>query len=155
MKYTKDGKIFETPIKMKKDGKVIFTNDHNLIITTGYKEYKEVVKEIKITLEEAIEASNEKINKETDEKILNEFTWNGVQFYLSMENQFNFKNLHDMRMTKEYPVIVKAKDGFMSLNDHREVRQFYMSGVQFIEECIKEGWERKAAAEEKIRKEYE
>lgn len=33
------------------------------------------------------------INKETDNKILNEFKWNDLPVYLSSENQFNFIKL--------------------------------------------------------------
>ena len=105
-------------------------------------------------MEEEIEQSVETINKETDERILNDFVWRDNEFYLSLENQFNFKNLYDLRERKEYPITIKTKTGFTTLNDVQDVEEFYLAGFKFSEECLKEGWEKKAASEEKIRSEY-
>ena len=102
-------------------------------------------------MEEEIEDSVKMINRETDERILNDFVWKDNEFYLSLENQFNFKNLYDLRDIKEYPITIKTKTGFTTLNDVQEVEEFYLAGVEFIENCLKEGWERKADAERKIR----
>ena len=52
---------------------------------------------------------------------------------------------------KEYPITIKTKTGFTTLNDVHDVEEFYLSGVKFVEECLKECWERKADAERKIR----
>lgn len=110
--------------------------------------------EFKRPLEMLIKSSDEKINRETDRKILNEFTWNGEQFYLTMENQFNFKNLYDLRDMREYPVLIKTKNGFMQLDNAEEVAEFYLAGVNFVDQCLKEGWVKKAEAADKIEKEY-
>jgi hypothetical protein len=106
------------------------------------------------TVEQRVEESDRKINRETDRKILNEFTWNGEQFYLTMENQFNFKNLYDLRDMREYPVLIKTKNGFMQLDNAAEVAEFYLAGVNFVDQCLKEGWVKKAEAADKIEKEY-
>ena len=82
---------------------------------------------------------------------MNDFVWRDNEFYLSLENQFNFKNLYDLREMKEYPITIKTKTGFTTLNDVHDVEEFYLEGVRFVEECLKEGWERKAREEEKIR----
>ena len=55
---------------------------------------------------------------------------------------------------KEYPVTIKTKTGFTTLNDVHDVEEFYLEGVRFVEECLKEGWRRKAEEEAKIREAY-
>ena len=138
-------------IEIKKTKKIIqYTNVEKDILEAGYKVYVAP----KISVETLVKRSIENINRETDKKILNNFVWNGNEFYLSLENQFNFKNLYDLRENKEYPVTIKTKTGFTTLNDVREVEEFYLEGVRFVEECLKEGWERKANAEKSIREAY-
>lgn len=170
-RYIKEGNIFFTPIQIpkeveyiekeknengeeievKKTKKIIqYTNVEKDILEAGYKVYEAP----KLSVETLVMRSVNSINRQTDEKILNGFIYNGNEFYLSMENQFNFKNLYDLRDQREYPVTVKTKSGFIALNNAEEVADFYLSGVMFIENCLKEGWEKKAAAEEKIRKDY-
>lgn len=151
--YIKDGKIYKTPIKIKDGEKIIISNNDEVIKSYGYFDYVPVKPQP--TMEQLIEESVERLNKECDEKILNEFFWNGNEFYLSMENQFNFKNLYDLRNMKEYPVTIKTKTGFTTLNSPEEVEDFYLSGVMFIEKCLHICWEEKIAAEEEIRKKYE
>ena len=150
--YIKDGKIFNLPVEVKIGDEVTYTNNEKFLKEHGYEEY--IQKPYKPTMEEEIEQSVEIINKETDERILNDFVWRDNEFYLSLENQFNFKNLYDLRERKEYPITIKTKTGFTTLNDVQDVEEFYLAGFKFIEECLKEGWEKKAASEEKIRSEY-
>ena len=150
--YIKDGKIYNLPVEVKIGDEVTYTNNEMFLKEHGYEEY--IQKPYKPTMEEEIEQSIETINKETDERILNDFVWRDNEFYLSLENQFNFKNLYDLRERKEYPITIKTKTGFTTLNDVQDVEEFYLAGFKFIEECLKEGWEKKAASEEKIRSEY-
>lgn len=170
-RYIKDGKTYFTPIQIpkeveyikkeknengeeievKKTKKIIqYTNVEKDILEAGY----EVYIAPKISVETLVMRSNNTINKQTDNKILNDFVWNGNGFYLSMENQFNFKNLYDLRSVREYPITIKTKDGFTTLKSIKEVEDFYLSGVMFIEECLQDGWKQKAEAEAKIRSEY-
>lgn len=170
-RYIKDGKTYFTPIQIpkeveyiekeknengeeievKKTKKIIqYTNVEKDILEAGY----EVYIAPKISVEILVMRSNNTINKQTDNKILNDFVWNGNGFYLSMENQFNFKNLYDLRSVREYPITIKTKDGFTTLKSIKEVEDFYLSGVMFIEECLQDGWKQKAEAEAKIRSEY-
>lgn len=170
-RYIKEGKIYFTPIQIpkeveciekeknengeeieiKKTKKIIqYTNVEKDILEAGY----EVYIAPKTSVEILVMRSNNTINKQTDNKILNDFVWNGNGFYLSMENQFNFKNLYDLRSVREYPITIKTKDGFTTLKSVKEVEDFYLTGVKFVEECLKEGWQRKLEAEEKIRSEY-
>ena len=149
--YIKDGKIYNLPVEVKIGDEITYTNNEEFLKEHGYEEYIFVPTPYKPTMEEEIEKSVETINKETDERILNDFVWNGNEFYLSLENQFNFKNLYDLREIKEYPITIKTKTSFTTLNDVHDVEEFYLAGVLFVEECLKEGWKRKAEAEEKIR----
>ena len=148
--YIKDGKIYNSPVEVKISDKITtYTNNEKFLKEHGYEEYVPTL--YKPTMEEEIEDSVKMINEETDERILNDFVWNGNEFYLSLENQFNFKNLYDLREVKEYPIAIKTKTGFTTLNDVKEVEEFYLSGVKFVENCLKECWERKADAEKSIR----
>ena len=147
--YIKDGIIHNSPVEVKIGDEVTYTNNEKFLKEHGYEEY--IQTPYKPTMEEEIENSIRLINEETDERILNDFVWNGNEFYLSIENQFNFKNLFDLREMKEYPITIKTKTGFTTLNDVHDVEEFYLAGVEFIENCLKECWERKSDAEAKIR----
>ena len=170
-KYIKDNRVYTTPIQIQKEVEYIekeknengeeieikktkkitqYTNVEKDILEAGYSVYVTP----KLSVETLVKRSVENINKETDERILNDFVWRDNEFYLSLENQFNFKNLYDLRERKEYPITIKTKTGFTTLNDVQDVEEFYLAGFKFIEECLKEGWEKKAASEEKIRSEY-
>ena len=152
--YIKDGKIYNLPVEVKIGDEVTYTNNEKFLKENGYEEYIFIPTPYKPTMEEEIEKSVKMINEETDERILNDFRWRDDEFYLSLENQFNFKNLYDLRNMKEYPITIKTKTGFTTLNDVHDVEEFYLAGVEFIENCLKECWERKAQAEEKIREAY-
>ena len=167
-RYIKEGKIYFTPIQIPKEVEYIekeknengeeievkktknviqYTNVEKDILEAGYSVYVTP----KLSVETLVKRSVETINRETDERILNDFRWRDYEFYLSLENQFNFKNLYDLREVKEYPITIKTKTGFTTLNDVHDVEEFYLAGVKFVEECLKECWERKADAEKSIR----
>jgi hypothetical protein len=167
-RYTKDNKVYNTPIKIEKTIEYIekekneageeievkktknviqYTNVEKDILEAGYKVYVAP----KISVETLVKRSNETINREIDRKILNDFVWKDNEFYLSMENQFNFKNLYDLRSVKKYPITIKSKTGFITLESAEEVEDFYISGVMFIEATLQEGWQKKKDEEEKIR----
>ena len=148
--YIKDGKIYNLPVEVKIGDEVTYTNNEAFLKENGYEEYIFIPTPYKPTMEEEIEKSVKMINEETDERILNDFRWRDDEFYLSLENQFNFKNLYDLRNMKEYPITIKTKTGFTTLNDVHDVEEFYLAGVEFIENCLKECWERKAQAEKSI-----
>lgn len=150
--YIKDNKIYNTPVQIEQGGKITFTNDDTLLKKQGFNEY--VFEPVKKTKEQLIEQSNESINKLTDEKILNGFVFKDAEFYLTMQNQTNFANMFIAKDYLTYPQQVKTKDGFIKLNNIEEVSEFYLAGVNYIKECIEQGWKQKAAAELKIKREY-
>ena len=108
---------------------------------------------IKPSVEQLIQNSDKHINRDVDRLIRNGFTWAGEGFYLTLENQFNYKNLYDLRSIKSYPVVIKTRTGFMQLENEKEVSDFYLAVVNYIDQCLKDGWVRKAEAADKIRKE--
>ena len=148
MLYTKNGKNYSTPIVIEQDGKRIYTNDHDKIIAAGYTEYVAPER----TIESLIADSERSINNDTDRKILNDFVWRGNKFYLTLENQTNFANMFVAKEFLNYPVTVKTQDGFIELADQSEVTEFYLFGINFVKQCLEDGWQRKAAAAEEIQK---
>jgi hypothetical protein len=152
IQYTKDDRIYNLPIELKTKDGIVYTNDEKLLNEHGYTRYEYVPP--KLSLEAEIKLSNDNINRDTDEKILNKFEYNGYKFYLTMENQTNFANMFIARDFLTYPQTIKTKDGFMVLEDASEVTNFYLAGVQFVKECLEEGWQKKLDAETEIRKNY-
>ena len=152
--YIKDGKIYNLPLEVKIGNETAYTNNEKFLKENGYEEYIFVPTPYKPTLEEEIENSVKMINEETDNKIMNYLVWKGNELYITTENQFNLKNLYDLRNMKEYPVTIKTKTGFTTLENEQQVEEFYLEGVRFVEECIQEGWQRKSAAEAEIREKY-
>lgn len=146
-RYIKDNKIYSLPIVIQKDGKTICTNNQTLILENGYSIYTPPTKSV----EQLIQESVERINKETDEKILNNFVWNENEFYLTMENQTNFANMFISKEYLSYPITIKTKTGFMNLSDQSQVKDFYLAGVGFVQKCLEQGWVKKAEEEQRIR----
>lgn len=109
------------------------------------------------------------INKETDNKILTEFKWNGLPVYLSSENQFNFKAAYDLAVqTQGQSLPVKFKLGekevevedpdsdeefphhkiekqpvYYTFEDMETFTDFYTKTITFINQCLNEGWQKK------------
>ena len=150
--YIKDNKIYNAPIKIKNGDEIIISSDAEFLKQYGYEVY--ISQPAQISLEDEIKMSNERINKETDEKILNDFVWNDNEFYLTMENQQNFANMYLAKEILTFPQTVKTKTGFAIIENVGELSGFYFAGVTFIKKCLEEGWQRKTDAEEEIRKNY-
>ena len=152
--YIKDDQIYNLPIIIhNSNGTITYTNDEAKILAAGYQEY--VYTPPKKSIETLIQESDNLINRETDEKILNEFTWKENEFYLTSENQMNFANMFMAKDYLTYPQTIKTKTGFIQLSGTTEVTEFYLSGIQFVKDCLEEGWQKKAIAAEEIRNNYE
>ena len=147
-KFIKQGQIFNSPVVITINGRVIYSNSQNYLKKFGYELYipQKPVK----TKQQLIEQSVNKINAQTDEKILNNFTYNNEQFYLTQENQINFANLFTAKEFIEYPQTIKTKNGYMELDGISAVIAFYLSGITFVKECLEEGWIKKQKAKEEI-----
>jgi hypothetical protein len=152
--YIKDGKIERAPLTILDGDNYVITNDHETILSYGWEEYKEPEPTLEERINFEIEHMIERVNRSTDEKILNDFVWKDQEFYLTIENQTNFANLFIARDFMEFPQTIKTKTGYAQLTSKAEVEEFYLAGVSFVKQCLEEGWKEKTKREEKIRQRY-
>lgn len=121
----------------------------------GKAEWYEVVfykKQGKPSFEQVKAAILADIDKQTDEKILNgyQFTPEGAEepitVWLSKENQTNFSEAHRLQIV---PVKFKLNEDadkqpiYHTFETFEELDRFYKGGVQYINQCLNEGWARK------------
>lgn len=92
------------------------------------------------------------INNITDEKILNDFVWNGMGVYLSSENQMNFKAVHDIVVQSDStmsPITFKLSEDengqpiYHEFKSKSEISDFYLKAVSFIHGTLEAGWKEK------------
>ena len=106
----------------------------------------------KPSLDQVKDAIIADIDKQTDEKILNsyEFTPDGADapiiVWLSKENQTNFSEAHRLQIV---PVKFKLNETadkqaiYHEFETFEELDRFYKGGVQYINQCLNEGWAKK------------
>lgn len=89
-------------------------------------------------------------NNEVDNKILNNFSWNGMPVWLSSENQFNYKAAYDLAVQtqgKSLPVTFKfgstEEPVYYTFTNLEELSQFYMAAINFINTTLSDGWVKK------------
>ena len=104
------------------------------------------------SIEQVKEAVNADIDAQTDAKILNgyEFTPDGeeqpITVWLSKESQTNFSEAHRLQIV---PVKFKLNETadkqpiYHTFETFEELDRFYKGGVQYINQCLNEGWQRK------------
>lgn len=92
------------------------------------------------------------IDAQTDEKILNgyQFTPDGAEepitVWLSKESQTNFSEAHRLQIV---PIKFKLNETaekqsiYHEFETFEELDRFYKGGVQYINQCLNEGWARK------------
>lgn len=92
------------------------------------------------------------INKRTDELILSCFTWNGMQVWLSSENQFNYKAAYDLAVQTNganLPTVFKFGDNanpvYHKFDTVEELSDFYIKAMSYINNCLAIGWAKKDA----------
>lgn len=109
-------------------------------------------KERHMTMAEIKKAVLDYINAKTDERILSGFVWNGVNVWLSSENQRNFSEAQRVALMtngQSLPVTFKLgedADGqplYHEFTTTEELTGFYLSAVAFIQQCLNEGWQEK------------
>ena len=92
------------------------------------------------------------IDKQTDEKILNgyQFTPDGAEepivVWLSKENQTNFSEAHRLQIVPIKFKLNETEDKqaiYHEFENFEELDRFYKGGVQYINQCLNEGWQRK------------
>lgn len=89
-------------------------------------------------------------NNIIDKQILSGFTWNGMQIWLSNENQFNYKVIYDMAVqTKGQNLPIKVKFGdnnniiYYEFKTLEEISDFYIKLITHIQNTLQEGWIKK------------
>ena len=85
------------------------------------------------------------INAKTDQKILSGFVWEGINVWLSTENQFNYSEAQRMGIV---PVVFKLgeKDGepvYHTFTSTEELDDFYTKAVAYIQQTLASGWKEK------------
>lgn len=92
------------------------------------------------------------INKRTDEKILSGFMWNGMQVWLSTENQFNYKAAYDLAVQTggaNLPTVFKFGSNdepkYHKFDTVEELTDFYVKAMTYINEQLAIGWVKKDA----------
>lgn len=92
------------------------------------------------------------INKKTDEKIISGFVWNGINVWLSEENQRNFSEAQRIASAMPeaiLPVTFKLgeeADGtpvYHTFETAEELTGFYLQAVAFINGALAAGWAEK------------
>lgn len=109
-------------------------------------------KQGKPTMEAVKKAIIADINKQTDEKIINGFVWEGINVWLSEENQRNFSEAQRIASTMPDAILpVKFKLGedaegnpvYHTFESAEELTEFYVLAVNYINQCLEEGWAKK------------
>lgn len=92
------------------------------------------------------------IDNQTDEKILNsyEFTPDGeenpIVVWLSKESQTNFSEAHRLQIVPikfKLNETVEKQPIYHEFVTFKELDRFYKGGVQYINQCLNEGWAKK------------
>lgn len=95
---------------------------------------------------------HEVIDKTTTERITSGMQWNGVNVWLSVENQMNFKAAHDLAVETEGKSLpVKFKIGedengapvYHEFVDLQDLVGFWDECVAHILGCLEDGWKEK------------
>ena len=92
------------------------------------------------------------LNKQIDFKILNGFTWKNMAVWLSSENQFNYKAAYDLAVQTggmNLPITFKFGDTYTPIyytfDNLADFSDFYISAMNYINQCLAEGWAKKDA----------
>lgn len=102
----------------------------------------------KPTLSEVRELVVSAINKTTEEKIINGFVWNGMQIYLSPENQLNFAAI-ERSENIPYPLTLKIneqEDGtpiYHTFENANDFIAFSQSACAYVIKSVQDGWREK------------
>lgn len=90
------------------------------------------------------------INARTDNTILSGFVWNGMNIWLSSENQFNYKAAFDLAIQTEgasLPVVFKfgttENPVYHEFKDIPDITDFYIKAMAHINKSLEEGWKLK------------
>lgn len=90
------------------------------------------------------------VDKNTDDRILSGYEYNGKQVWLSSENQFNYKAAYDLAVQtdgKSLPCKIKVgtteAPEYITFETVDEFGKFFTGAMDFIQKCLQEGWTEK------------
>lgn len=107
-----------------------------------------------VTMADVKDAILNAIDAKTDAKILNgyEFTTDGAEapivVWLSKESQTNFSEAHRLQIVPVKFKLNETEDKqaiYHTFETFEELNRFYIGGVQYINQCLNEGWAEKDA----------
>ena len=89
-------------------------------------------------------------NTKIDEQILSGFVWNGMQVWLSSENQFNYKAAYDLAVQTggaNLPITFKFgttnEPVYYTFTTVEELNSFYLAAMTYINNTLATGWQEK------------
>ncbi len=103
-------------------------------------------------LSEVREDIHRLIDRQTDEKIESGCRWQGMQVWLSEENQRNYKAAYDLAVQLQGQTLpLKFKLGedadgeaqYYTFEDMTTFTDFYTTCIGHIQQCLQAGWEEK------------
>ena len=115
----------------------------------GYN-YVEQFKGRKPSVEELKAEILDLVDKNTDERIISGYSYNGKLVWLSSENQFNYKAAYDLAVQTggaSLPVTLKLGTlevpEYVTFEDIETFSAFYIGAIKFIQKALEEGWNEK------------
>lgn len=98
------------------------------------------------TLDSVKRAIIDDINARTDEKILKGFVWNGINVWLSEENQRNFSEAQRLNLVPVKFKLSELSDGtpvYHTFESAEDLNNFYTQAATYIQQCLQDGWNEK------------
>lgn len=87
-------------------------------------------------------------NSQIDKDVLSGMVYNGVQVWLSSENQFNYKVAYDLAIQtngESLPVVFKFgtedEPVYKQFNTINELTNFYIQAMTYVQNILAKGWQ--------------
>lgn len=147
-------KSFFTPYKKNNNKHVIIMFDYQPIFKDGKETLLASWEEYRFNhipdLNEIKKIVLEYFNKQINEEIISTFVWNGLNVWLSTENQINYKTAYDLAVQthgNNLPLIFKFENTegsvYYKFETVEEFSDFYIKSIQHIQKTLQKGWEKK------------
>ena len=118
-------------------------SDNMISFVEGHFKHKPTIDEVK----ECILAW---FNHNIDQDIYSGFTWNGMNIWLSTENQFNYKAAYDLAVQTNganLPITFKfgttEEPNYHTFTTIDELQDFYVKAMAHVNTKLNEGWAKK------------
>lgn len=102
------------------------------------------------TITEIKNAYENYVNSLVENRIVNDFVYEGTQVNLSKENQINYKSAYDLAMQTNganlpYKIRCKlnGKPQYLVFENTIEFTKFYVAMNKHIQNCLEDGWNKK------------